>query len=290
MAKYKELIKLITAMLIFGTLSIFVRNIPLASSELALYRAILAVIVLTPYALFSKNRIIFAEIKKQIPLLCVSGIAIGVNWILLFEAYNNTTISMATLSYYFAPTVVTILCPFIFRERMRIKQIVCFCLSTIGVALIIGAGTSDSKNDLVGILFGLGAALLYAFVIILNKFISDVTGLQRTFVQFSAAAVVLLPYVALTSGFNLTSLNAVGIVDLLIVGIVHTGLAYCLYLSAIKHLKGQQTAILSYIDPLVAIIVSVIVLKEQIPTLWQIVGGVLILVFAIINELPRKHK
>ena len=290
MAKYKELIKLITAMLIFGTLSIFVRNIPLASSELALYRAILAVIVLTPYALFSKNRIIFAEIKKQIPLLCVSGIAIGVNWILLFEAYNNTTISMATLSYYFAPTVVTILCPFIFRARMRIKQIVCFCLSTIGVALIIGAGTSDSKNDLVGILFGLGAALLYAFVIILNKFISDVTGLQRTFVQFSAAAVVLLPYVALTSGFNLTSLNAVGIVDLLIVGIVHTGLAYCLYLSAIKHLKGQQTAILSYIDPLVAIIVSVIVLKEQIPTLWQIVGGVLILVFAIINELPRKHK
>ena len=290
MAKHKELIKLITSMLIFGTLSIFVRNIPLASSELALYRALLAVIVLAPYALFSKDKINFCKIKKQLPLLCVSGIAIGVNWILLFEAYNNTTISMATLSYYFAPTVVTILCPFIFRERMRIKQIVCFCLSTIGVALIIGAGTSGSKNDLLGILFGLGAALLYAFVIIFNKFISNVTGLQRTFIQFSAASVVLLPYVALTSGFNIASLDALGIANLLIVGIVHTGIAYCLYLSAVKHLKGQQTAILSYIDPLVAIIVSVIVLKEQIPTLWQIVGGVLILVFAIINELPRKHK
>ena len=100
------------------------------------------------------------------PLLLVSGVAMGINWILLFEAYKYTTISAATLSYYFAPVIVTAVCPFLFREKLTVKQILCFLMSTLGLVMITGIGdVGKSGTDFVGILFGLGAAAFYAMVI-----------------------------------------------------------------------------------------------------------------------------
>lgn len=282
--KHRAELRMITSMGIFGTLAVFVRNIPLSSGELALYRAVLAVVLIGIYLLAARAKIQFDNMKKELPLLALSGIAIGFNWILLFEAYKYTTVSIATLSYYFAPIIVTVLCPVLFRERLTGKQFFCFLMSTLGVFLIIGAsGFGNSGTDIKGILFGLGAASLYASVILLNKFIKNVTGIHRTFLQFMAALVVLFPYVACTGGFHLEALNAVGWVNLLIVGLVHTGITYCMYFSALKELRGQQAAILSYIDPLVAVLVSVTVLGEGI-TVLQMAGGALILGFALWNE------
>ena len=167
-------------MTIFGTIGIFVRNIPISSGELALYRAILAVILVAVFLLVTKQKIDFEGIKKEIPLLIVSGVAIGINWILLFEAYRYTTVSVATLSYYFAPVIVTVVCPILFKERMTHKQILCFVMSTLGLVMITGIG-GGGERDLIGIFFGLGAAVFYATVIILNKFIKGVDGIQRTF-------------------------------------------------------------------------------------------------------------
>ena len=158
----------------------------------------------------------------------------------------------------------------------------------MGLVLITGA-TGGGKQDLLGIVFGLTAAIFYAVVMLLNKFIKGVTGLHRTFVQFLSAIVILLPYVIGTSGFNFVGLNKSGITALLIVGLVHTGISYCMYFSAIKDLPGQKVAILSYIDPLVAVLVSVVWLKERI-TPPQILGGLLILGFTLWSELPMDKK
>ena len=278
---------MIASMAVFGTIGLFVRNIPGSSGELALYRAVLAAGFIGIYLLVTGQRIPFGAIRRQIPLLLLSGMAMGINWILLFEAYNYTTVSTATLSYYFAPVIVTAVCPLLFREKLTVRQIVCFVMSTVGLVLItgIGRGTSGGR-DSIGILFGLGAAVCYASVILLNKFIRNVDGIHRTFLQFLAAVVTLIPYVAATSGVTLGGLNAMGWGFLLVVGLVHTGITYCMYFSALKELPGQKAAILSYIDPLVAVAISVFVLGEPL-TFAQASGGVLILGFTLWNELSE---
>ena len=272
---------LIVSMAIFGTLAPFVRNIPVSSGELALYRAVLAASLIGVFLLLTRQKIPFAKIKKEVPLLLASGVAMGFNWILLFEAYKYTTVSVATLSYYFAPVIVTVASPFLFREKLTGKQILCFVMSTIGLILITGIGAVGNP---LGIFFGLGAAVLYATVILLNKFIKNVTGIHRTFLQFLSAILVLTPYVTLSGGFHLNTMNTLGWVNLLIVGFLHTGITYCMYFSSLKELPGQKAAILSYIDPLVAVFISVTVLGEPM-TLPQILGGALILGFTLWNEI-----
>jgi RarD protein len=278
-------LKIIVSMMVFGTLGIFVKNIPLSSGEIALYRAIIAAISILFYQLISGKRLHLKEIKKDLPLLFLSGAAMGFNWILLFQAYHYTTVSLATLSYYFAPVIVTIACPILFKEKMTVKQIFCFVMSTIGLILIINiGGVGNTNHNILGILLGLGAASFYASVVILNKFIKNVTGIDRTLLQFFAAIIVLIPYVYVTSGFHPASAGTVGLLNLFLIGIVHTAITYCMYFSSLKDLKGQEAAILSYIDPLVAIIVSITILQESINTL-QIIGGVMILGFTLLNEL-----
>jgi len=278
---------LVASMAIFGTLGPFVRNIPVSSGELALYRAVLAALLLAAFLLLTGQKIPFANIKKEIPLLLASGVAMGINWILLFEAYKYTTVSVATLSYYFAPVIVTVVCPILFREKLTVKQIICFVMSTAGLVMITGIGDLGGGKDLIGILFGLGAAVFYATVILLNKFIRNVEGIHRTFLQFLAAIVVLIPYVGMTSGVTLGTMNGIGWVNLLVVGLIHTGVTYCMYFSSLKELPGQKAAILSYIDPLVAVLISVTVLGESM-TVWQVVGGILILGFTLWNEISPK--
>lgn len=277
------------SMAIFGTIPLFVRNISVSSGELALYRATLATILIGLFLLITKQKIDFVKFKKEIPLLVFSGIAVGINWILLFEAYKYTTVSVATLSYYFAPVIVTVLSPLIFREKLTAKQIICFVMSTLGLVLITGIGGSGSGNDYIGILFGLGAAVLYATAVMLNKFIKNVDGIQRTFLQFVSAIVVLFPYVLLTNGITLNNLDGKGWVNLLIVGFVHTGITYCMYFSSLKELPGQKSAILSYIDPLVAVLISVTVLGEEMG-IMQVVGGILILGFTLLDSINIKVK
>lgn len=274
------------SMAVFGTLPVFVKNIPLSSAEIALYRAVLAAVLTGIYIAAAKKNAEFKRIRRELPMILVSGAAMGINWILLFEAYRYTSVSVATLSYYFAPVIVTIACPFLFRERLTAKQIFCFVMATAGVVLITGVGGLGG-SDLKGIALGLSAAVFYASVILLNKRIRTVDGINRTFIQFIAAAAVLLPYTAAAGGFHLMSLDFAGTLSLLAVGFIHTGVTYCLYFSSVTGLTGQQAAVLSYIDPLVAVVMSVTVLGESITPL-QAAGGLMILGFTLLNEVRIK--
>lgn len=276
---------LICAMAIFGTLAPLVRNIGVSSAELALYRALLAAALIGVFLLATGRKLSVKHLKKELLLLMCSGACMAVNWILLFEAYKYTTVAIATLSYYFAPVLVTVASSFLFREKLGKKQIFCFIMSTLGLVIVTDiTNLGSGSNNAVGILFGLGAAVLYAGCILLNKFIKGVGGIERTFLQFLAAIAVMVPYVAFSGGVTVGALDSTGWICLLIVGLIHTGITYCMYFSAVEHIPGQEVAILSYIDPLVAIVVGVLVLGEPL-TVPQIIGGAMILGFTLWNEL-----
>ena len=235
----KARFEIVFSMAAFGTIAVFVRNIGLPSGEVALYRAVIAALALFLWQLCTRQTVRWQDVKKELPLLFVSGAAMSVNWILLFEAYKYTTVAMATLSYYFAPVIVTVASTVLFREGLTAKQISCFVMSTLGLVMVIGVSGGGGSHDLLGILLGLGAAVFYAAVVLINKGIRRVSGLNRTFMQFLAAILVMTPYISMTGGSHLAGLDMTGAVNLMVVGVFHTGICYCMYFSSLRYLKGQ---------------------------------------------------
>ncbi|MGZ4160834.1 MAG: DMT family transporter [Neobacillus sp.] len=278
-------VKIITTMLIFGSMGVFVKNINLSSSEIAFLRGIIGSLFLIGASFLARQKVSFQSIKENIVLLLLSGAAIGTNWILLFQAYKYTTISNATLSYYFAPVFVMILAPFVLKEKLTKVKTGSIILAMIGLFLVvnIGGGGDGSYNHPVGILYGLSAAALYASVILMNKFIKNLSGFETTLVQLMVAAIVLFPYVLLKDHLNFSSVNAHSIILILILGIIHTGIAYFLYFTSFKELKGQTIAVLSYIDPISAVVFAALFLGESMNFL-QIIGGLLILGSTFLSE------
>ncbi|TDT63293.1 DMT family transporter [Fonticella tunisiensis] len=279
-----SIIKIIISMVIWGSIGIFVKNINLPSVELAFLRAVIASTVLAlVYPMFKSQRD-SENLKENILLLILSGGAIGANWILLFKAYNYTTISNATLSYYFAPVFVILLSPVVFKEKLTKSRLIAAAGAMIGLFLIVNnqsQASVSSPNHLKGIAFGLMAAGLYGSVVLLNKYIKGISGYMMTLIQISTSALVLLPFIIYRSALTITNLKNLLLIAVL--GIVHTGLAYLLYFSGIKELEVQRAAILSYIDPIAAIIFGTIFLAEPL-NLYQIIGGFLILGSTFIGE------
>lgn len=278
----------ITAMLIFGTIGLFVKNIELSSSEIALTRGFIGGVTLILATIFFKKKISFEAIKNNLYLLIFSGLAVGLNWIFLFQGYKYTSISNATLSYYFAPVFVTILAPFILKEKLTLSKFLCVLMALVGMFCIVGVDGINGGSDLIGIAYGLLAAGFYASVILMNKFLKGIDSIEITVIQLISATITLLPYVLYVEGLGILSVSSASIPYILILGIVHTGIAYLLYFSSLQRLKGQTIAVLSYIDPVFAIIISAVILKEQLGFL-QIIGGVLILGSSFLSEfLNRK--
>ena len=278
----------ITAMLIFGTIGIFRRYIPLSSGLLAFSRGILGGFYLFLFMLLTHRKRERVG-KRNLVLLVITGALIGLNWIFLFESYNYTTVSVATMCYYMQPTIVILVSPLLLGERLTPKKLVCAALAVAGMFLISGMadGGGIGKSDMTGILYGLGAAALYASVIILNKKISVDDAYLRTMIQLFAASLTIVPYILLTVDISSVSLSPESILLVLVVGIVHTGIAYAMYFGSMKGLRAQSIAVISYIDPVFALILSALVLGETL-TVFGITGAVLIIGSAILSETGRK--
>jgi RarD protein len=233
-----------------------------------------------------------ASVRRNLILLLVSGAFVGFNWILLFESYRYTTVSTATLCYYMATILVVIVSPFFLRERLTLRKLVCVVVALGGMLGVSGGldGGMPGPEEGRGILCGLGAAVFYAGVMLLNKQLRDIDAYDRAIVQLAAAALVLLPYSLLTEGADaLRGMNGGTVLLLLLLGVVHTGLAYFLYFGAMGQLPAQTVAILSYLDPTVAILLSTLVLQESI-SLFGMIGAALVLIAALVSELPAKKK
>ncbi len=283
------------SMLIFGTIGIFVRSISLPSGVIAAFRGLIGALFLLFLTLISKKRISFKAVKANFAILLFSGTAIGINWILLFESYNHTTVAKATLCYYLAPIFFVIISPFVLNEKMTVKKLLCTITALFGMILISGViDSSFNKNIFIngewkGILLAVGAAVFYAIVMVLNKKTHDIGSFDKTIVQLITAAVIILPYSLAAETLNLASLNPKSIIMTAVVGILHTGIAYTLYFSAVKELPAQSTAVLSYIDPAAAMLLSVLLLNETMKPL-NFVGAAMILGAAMISELTSQTK
>ena len=283
-------IKIITAMVTFGTIGIFVRYIPLPSSIIALVRGVLATFFLLAVMACGKRWPDKAAITRNLALLLISGVLIGFNWILLFEAYNYTSVAVATLCYYLAPVFVIIASPFVLGEKLTTRKTLCVIAALGGMVLVSGViqnymnGGNTEDLNLTGVLLGIGAGALYATIILINKKLKDISSYDTTVMQLAAASIVLVPYCLLTVNMGVLEITPVSMALLLIVGIVHTGIAYVLYFGSIKELPAQTVAIFSYIDPILAVLLSALLLKENMDML-SILGAVMILGSTFVSEM-----
>ena len=271
-------INLILSMLIFGSIGLFRRMLPFYSGQIAFVRGAIGAVVLLLWGVIGTQKIEWSHLKKNAKLLIFSGIAIGINWILLFESYRFTTVSNATICYYFAPVIVMILSPVVLKERLRGRKVLCILVAMVGLCMVASPNEHNiGTNDTLGILLGLGAAVFYACVILLNKRFTDISGVERTFVQLGVAALSILPYTLLMEPLSWMQVSLVkdGTL-LLIVGVIHTAIAYLLYFSSMKKLNAQTIATFSYVDPISAIVLAAIFLQE-LPNVLQIIGGMFVL-------------
>lgn len=282
---------LVMAMVIFGTIGIFRKYIPLSSGIVACVRGILGVAFLLTFIKIKKISMDKAAIKKHLKVLLISGGFIGLNWVLLFESYRYTSVAVATLCYYMAPIFVIMASPFFLKEKLTAKKTVCVLVALIGMIFVSGVldgGVSDI-SEVKGILFGLGAAALYASVVMMNQKLREVPTYDKTIMQLGAAAAVLIPYIFVAEDLAAIVLTPLIIVMLIVVGVLHTGIAYALYFGSMNNLKAQTVALFSYIDPIVAIILSALFLKEPM-NVYSVIGAVLVLGATMISELPEKRK
>jgi len=281
-------LKIIFAMVTFGTIGIFVRNIDLPSTVIALARGIVGTLFLLLVVFAKGQGVDKVAIKKNLKTLAISGACIGFNWILLFEAYRYTTVATATLAYYMAPIFVMMASPFVLKERLSAIKILCVAMALTGMVLVSGVVQSGTEGvDFTGILCGVGAASLYATVILLNKFIKEISAYDMTIMQLGLAALVLFPYALAVENFRALTPDTTSLLLLAVVGVIHTGFTYALYFSSIQSLKAQTVAIFSYIDPIVAIILSAVLLNESMD-IYSIVGAVLVLGSTFVSELAER--
>ena len=289
----KAKLELIASMFIFGTIGIFVRYIPLPSTIIALVRGFVGAFFVLLFVYLKKSSIDKAAIRKNFKMLALSGAFIGINWIFLFESYNYTTVATATICYYMEPIFVILASPFLLKEKLTAKKAICAAFALLGMVFVSGMMETGipALSEAKGVLYGLGAACFYATVVLMNKKITDINAYDKTIMQLGMGAIVLTPYVMLTQDIGTAALSMTPPLWalLLFVGLVHTGVAYVLYFDALKDLKAQTVAIFSYIDPIVAILLSALLLKENMG-IYGIIGAVLVLGSTFISELPEKER
>jgi len=279
-------LRLLLSMAVFGTIGLFVRGIPLPSAVIAAVRGIAGAAFLLLLSRLHGAPPSRADIRRNLVPLCASGAAMGVNWILLFESYRYTSVATATLCYYMAPVFVILASPVLLKERLSVKKVLCVAAALVGVAFVSGVPENGLPRaaEARGILSALGAAVLYAVVILINKRIRGISAYDKTTVQLFSAFLTITPYVLLTGQAQDLHPGAAGLVLLAVVAVFHTGVCYALYFGSLEALSAQTVAVFSYLDPVVAVLLSALVLREPL-TLFGILGAVLILGAAVVSDL-----
>lgn len=281
-------LKILLSMAVFGTVGIFVRFIPLPSTAIAFCRGVLGCVFLLILMALTGKKPSLKDIRQNGWILAISGAAIGINWILLFEAYRYTTVAIATICYYLAPAFVTLASPLV-GEKLTGKKLGCIGVAMVGMVFVSGVLQGNQHSSLLGVVLGVGAAVFYASVILMNKKLSPIGAYDKTLCQLGAASLVVAPYLLITGGIDFGAMTALSWVMLSILGIVHTGIAYALYFGGIRDVNAQTAAILSYLDPVLSILLSALILREKLDV-FSIIGAVLILGSALYSELPSRKK
>ena len=273
----------ILSMLIFGTNGYFAAHINLTGSQVVLLRTLIGGTMLTLLVL-AQGGFDREAVRSERKWLILGGAALGANWVALFEAYRLLNVSLATLIYYVGPMLVLLLSPMLFGERLTGRKIAAICLVAVGLICISGSIAFGGLRA-AGLVTAIVSALFYSSLIIFNKRIERTSGMQTAAIELDVAFVVVLIYVLLTVGLQHPEKAALPYI--LVIGLVNTGLAYLLYFSGLQKLPGQSVALISYVDPVSALLFSALLLHETM-TPVQLIGAVLIIGGAMFGELKKK--
>ena len=269
-------LKVAVAMLIWGSVGIFARFSGLSGLGVAFFRVSLGTLLLLPF-LWKRLPALLKVVKEHPFSVLLLGTALALNWVFLFTAFNCTTIANAVLVYYTAPVLATLISWRFLGENLTRKRIALLGIAFVGLLIVFSDQKASLENrGFLGVLFAFIAAFFYALIPNLGRFLKDVRGEELTFLQLSVASLILLPFVALKN-VGEPSLWAV-----LTLVVVHTVLALFLYMDGLKEIEVNEAALLSYLDPMSAIVYAFIVFGE-VPGLRTVIGGALILLTSALD-------
>jgi len=217
----------------------------------------------------------------------ISCVPMGTSMMVLYEAYQQLCVSIASLAYYCGPVIVLILSPILFGEKLTWAKLLGFLAVLIGIFCVNLAALADGRISW-GFFYGIMSAVMFAIMVIFNKKVKDITGLENAMWQLIASFLTVAIFIVIKQGFSL-SIELGSLVPILILGIVNTGMGCYYYFSAIGDLPVQTVAICGYLEPLAALIFSTVLLGETLGFL-QIIGAVLILGGAAFGELFRREE
>ncbi len=273
--------KYITALLLFGSNGIIASNISLTSYEIVFMRTGIGSVLLVCLFAFTQRKIEFIKNKKDMLCITLSGIAMGISWICLYEAYSQIGVSISSLLYYCGPVIVMILSPFLFKEKLTVSKILGFIIVLIGVFLVNG-NIAGENIKIYGIICGSISAVMYSIMVIFNKCSKKIIGLENSMIQLIVSFLTVAVFTGIKSGYAI-NVRGGDWIWILILGLLNTGIGCYFYFSSIGNLPVQTVAICGYLEPLSAVIFSVLILKEVMFPI-QIIGAVFIIGGAIIGE------
>ncbi len=279
----KEKMKYIIAVILYGTIGMFLRQVSVPSEIVVICRGIIGSAFIFTFLTAQKKRLNMLAIRKNRIWLLISGVCLGLNWVFLFAAYLHTTVAIASLCNYMAPMIVIVVAPAVLHERLNKRKIPCVIAAFVGIILVSGFWNGEI-GDASGILMGLMAAICFVIIVICNRKMQGINPYDKSIPQLAISAVTVLPYVLVKNwGGTEINWNVKSVVIIIVLGLVHTGVAYCLYFSGMTTLPVQTVAILGYLEPVVSVICSAVILHEHM-NISGWIGAVLILGAAIISE------
>lgn len=284
-------IEYIISMLIYGTCGIISKFVSVSSGFIVFSRAFIGSIIIILYLLIRRRKPNFIEIKKNLKWLILSGACIGCNWICLFTSYNYVSVSVSSLCNYLAPALFIIVTIILFKEKISFLKILCVIIALIGIVLLSGIIGSNNNVNYIGVILGIGAALFYLGLLVFNRFVKDIDPIEKTLIELITVTIVTAPYAFITFDYSASIFTLNNILLLLLLGIVHTGIAYILYLGSMNHLQSQSVAIFSYFEPVIAVLLSYFLLNEYLSIFGWIGGGLILgstFVYELLNERDNK--
>ena len=285
----KARIQFVMAVLLYGTIGPLTRFIQLPSEVIVLVRGSCGALVVLLYQLAQGRKPDIAAIRDNLGWLLASGVSLGLNWVFLFAAYAHTSVAIASLCNYMAPIIVIAISPIVFGERIGPRRLACIVAALIGIMLVSDLPTAVSGGvDLTGTVLGLAGAIGFVGVVVCNKHIGDVDAFDKVVVQLAISAAVVLPYVLVTDGtIPISGADPLSYALLAVLVAVQTGLAYVFYFGSMGYLPVQEIALLGYIEPVVSVLGSALVLNEPLG-IAGVVGATLVIGAAAAGELIRE--
>ncbi|MBO4365616.1 MAG: EamA family transporter [Eggerthellaceae bacterium] len=285
MNKSKATAAFVSSLCIYGTIGWALAYVSLPNETVVLFRGAIGTAFILVVLLLTKRRIDLPSVRDNLLWLAAGGLSLGFNWVFLFSAYRVTTVAVACLCNYMGPVIFIFVAPIILKEKRSLKKIVCALVAVGGMVLVSGVVKGGAEGVTAeGICLGLGAAMFFVTLLLANKKLGEIPVLERSVVQLAFATLPALPFVLVNGICQTFTPDALSIGLVVMLGIVHTGLAYCLYFGGLSGLSGQTAAVLGYVEPAVAVLVSTLILHEPL-SVFGWVGAILIIGAAAISEI-----